>query len=109
MAEGLIEFVQQLNYGNPSLSLDHVEDTYTEWTVWEVPAHLRTKYPANFQNKGLEFDLHRRTWTKSPPEAFKADIARILHSKLALKGSSWDQFVRDLVGDVNKARRAYSK
>ncbi|KAG0630910.1 hypothetical protein M758_1G212900 [Ceratodon purpureus] len=108
MAEGLIELVQQLNYGNPSLSLDHVEDTYTEWTVCEVPAHLRTKYPANFQNKGLEFGLHRRTLTKSPTEVFKADIARILHSKLTLKGSSWDRFARDVVGDVNKARRAYS-
>ncbi|KAG0591875.1 hypothetical protein KC19_1G208400 [Ceratodon purpureus] len=107
MAEGLIELVQQLRFGVPYLSLDIV-DTHTEWTVCEVPAHLRTKYPANFQNKGLEFGLHRRTLTKSPTEVFKFDIARILHSKLAPRKSSWDQFARDVVGDVNRARCAYS-
>lgn len=107
MAAGLIEMVQQLEHGIANQSLDVVDD-YPDWTVSEVPAHLRTKYPANFQNKGLELGLHHRTLTKSPTEVFKFEIARMLHSKLVPRENSWDQFARDVVGDVNRARRAYS-
>jgi hypothetical protein len=109
MAESsLIEMVQQLKHGIPQQSLD-VVDPYPECpTVYEVPAQLRTRYPAHFQNKGLELGLHHRTLTKSPTELFKYDIACILHSKLAPRNSSWDQFARDVVGDLKQARRAYS-
>jgi hypothetical protein len=57
---------------------------------------------------GLELGLHRRTLKKSQTEVFKIDVARILHSKLANRNSSWDQFAHVVVGDVNIARRAYA-
>lgn len=76
-------------------------------TVFEVPAHLRALSPARYQSKVLELGLHRRTLQKSHTEVFKFELIRIVHSKLTTKNSSWDCFASDVVGDVNKARRAY--
>lgn len=66
------------------------------------------KSPASFQNNGLEFGLHHRSLTSSQTEVFKIGIARILHSRLVKRNSSWDQFAHLVVGDVNIARRAYA-
>jgi hypothetical protein len=127
-----------------------------EWTGYQVPAHLQTKPPTNFQNKGLELGLHHCTlimtkylppssqpahmtflmwknvhawhtvpqlvWDHVPMQCvhislwgchiswmwlFKYDITCDVHSKLATRKCSWDQFVRDIVGDVDRAKGAY--
>ncbi|KAG0614294.1 hypothetical protein M758_6G165800 [Ceratodon purpureus] len=106
MAESIIEMAQQLRHENQHQAAPVVDEP--EWTVFEVPSVLRARCPVSFQNKGLELGLHHRTLKKSEIEVFKIDIARILHSKLAAKNSSWDEFAIAVVGDVNIARRAYS-
>jgi hypothetical protein len=106
MTESVIEMVQQLIYENQHEALDVVD--IPESTVFEVPAHVRALSPASFQNKGLQLGLHHRTLQKSQTESLKFDIARILHSKLATRNSSWEYFAQSVVGDVNHARRVYS-
>ena len=108
MAESVIEMVQRLKYGNAHQALV-VDTPDSERTVFEVPALLRAKSPASFENKGLQLGLHHRTLKGSETEVFKFELAQIVHSQLAkLRKSSWDRFAQVVVGDVSIARRAYS-
>ena len=101
----IIEMAQQIKYENQRHEAILVE--IPEWTVFEVPPLVRAKSPTSFQNKGIELGLHRRTLKKSQVEVFKVDLARIVHSKLVNRNTSWDDFAHLVLGDVSTARRAY--
>jgi hypothetical protein len=101
----IIEMAQQIKYENQRHEAILVD--IPEWTIFEVPPLVRAKSPTSFQNKGIELGLHRRTLKKSQVEVFKIDLARIVHSKLVNRNTSWDGFAHLVLGDVSTARRAY--
>lgn len=113
MSESVLDQVHQLDIEAQQDSSAAVVDTYSipGCEVFEVPPNLRARCPNHFPIvKGLELGLHHRTLKKSKTEDFKVEIACIVHWKLraTTNNSSWKSFAKDVVEDVNKARRSYS-